>query len=185
MHDVHAGEQFEQLTRKLAVAAAARRREVQDLRICFRQRDQLADGSRRYGRMQDQHVRRDSSETDRSEILFGIVGQLAIHVWIDCVPRAAHENGVAVGQRLGGEIGCNDAVCTAAVVNDDLLMNIFCQPHRDHARDEVISAARRIRQDEPDRFGRISLRGRRCRVKTKHDEQRDQQDLCSSIMPNR
>jgi hypothetical protein len=62
--------------------------------------------------------------------------------------------------RVGGGLRADHATGAAAVVDHDLLAEALAELGRDHAADHIVAAARRERDDQPDRLGGIILRCR-------------------------
>jgi hypothetical protein len=73
--------------------------------------------------------------------------------------RAAYQR-VAVGRRLGHELGAERAAGAGTVVHDDLLAPGFAQLLRDQAAQDVGRAARLERHDIAYGFRRIGLSDR-------------------------
>jgi hypothetical protein len=81
---------------------------------------------------------------------------------VDREADVVHEQGVAVGRRLGRDVRADRPARAAAIVHDDRLPEAFGELCRDDAPDDVVAAARRERNDEADRTRWIALgRGRR------------------------
>jgi hypothetical protein len=72
-----------------------------------------------------------------------------------------HEQRVAVGRRLGDEVGRDRGAGAGAVVDQDLLSHGGVELGADRARQHVGNAARRETQHQPDRLARIIGLGER------------------------
>jgi len=59
---------------------------------------------------------------------------------------------MAVGRRLGGNFGADDAVGAAAVVDHHLLADTLAELLPHEAADDVVAAAGRERHNQTDRF---------------------------------
>ena len=70
-----------------------------------------------------------------------------------------HQDGVAIRRRMGRKLGADDAAGAGAIINDHLLAEPIAHLLRDGAADDVVAAAGRERDDQPDRaIGIILLR---------------------------
>ena len=79
------------------------------------------------------------------------------------------QDGVAVGRALGDRAGCERAAGAGAIVHHDLLAERLAHLLGHHARQRIVAAAGRERNDQRDRPVGIGLRvGARC-----GDEERD------------
>jgi len=101
------------------------------------------------------------SLTDRLDVAEKIEIELVIQRRVDGVCRRDKQKRVAVGCRLGGEVGADDAAGAAAVIDEDLLAEPFAELVGDDAADHVVAAAGRERDDHADRAARIIVRGGR------------------------
>ena len=72
----------------------------------------------------------------------------------------SHQQGVAVGRRLGDELDRDDRLRARPVLDDHRLPEALGQLRREQARDEVVAAAGRVADDDPDRLRRVVLRRR-------------------------
>jgi hypothetical protein len=82
-----------------------------------------------------------SSETG-AEVLHRIVGQLGVDGGIDGHrPARRDQQRVAVGRRLGDDLGGDDRLRARLVVDHDRLAELVLQLGRDDARDQVVAAA--------------------------------------------
>jgi hypothetical protein len=99
----------------------------------------------------------------------------------------ADQQGVAVRRGLRRHAGADDGAGSAAVVHDDRHPEALRHFRRDHARDHVGAAARRERNDEPYRLGRIRggcRRGRRG-TRRKHDRSQDNSPVHLRLLVSR
>jgi hypothetical protein len=79
-------------------------------------------------------------------------------------------DGVAVGRGLCHHIGAEHARLAAAIVDHDRLPCDLRHTLPDHARDDVVRAARRERYDQADRFRREIFGRRDCRQQHQHQQ---------------
>ncbi|KAG1539951.1 hypothetical protein G6F50_014430 [Rhizopus delemar] len=123
---------------------------------------------RQLGGVDDHHLRRLGHQGDGHEILLDVVVQALVQRRGQRVVRAAHEEGIAVGPRLGGHACANRAARPALVVDDDGLAQRLGRFGRDRSCQDVGRAAGRMRHHERDGFGGEGLRVRRrqCRRQT-------------------
>ncbi|MNV70589.1 hypothetical protein D3C71_1635630 [compost metagenome] len=73
--------------------------------------------------------------------------------------QRAHQQGVAVGLRLGDLVGANVARRARAVFHDHGLAQRARQFLRQHAADHIGGAPRRVRHDQADRLVRVGIGG--------------------------
>ena len=77
------------------------------------------------------------------------------------MPRRAHVQRVAIGCGPRGQFHADDAVRTAAIIDDDLLTQMLAQLDRQYACNNVVAAAGGRTHDESHRLGgECGLRGR-------------------------
>ena len=89
--------------------------------------DQLANGLHRLLGADHHHHRERGEQRDRREILLGRVGQPGEHRGIDRErPARRHQQRVAVGRRLGDELGRDDRLRARLVLDDDRLAEQVC-----------------------------------------------------------
>ena len=180
VHDVDACDLLELLGHDVARAAVALRRVGQLLRVGLGIVDQLLHRLGRNRGVNDQHVGRFRNQADRGEVLGGIVGQLQ-EMRQDRLRRVkSHIDGVAVGRRLGDEVG-RDRAGGAGLVFGDGGFSALVELVREGAADDIGNAARRRRHDDPDRLRRILLGTRRQRGTREHARQQHG-DICE--IPN-
>jgi hypothetical protein len=91
--------------------------------------------------MNDENVRYFDQLRDRNEIVHGVVRQLRIKRYVDCVARAREQNRVAVRCRIENGFGADRAACAHAWLDYDLLAPCFGELRRHQARDDVGRAA--------------------------------------------
>ena len=111
-------------------------------------------------RIGDQHGQEASGERHRREILGRIEGQLLVEAGIGRICRdVAKQHGIAVGRRLGDEIGAEIGRRAGLVLDHDRLAGKFGHLLPDEPREEISPAARGIRNDQMNRPGWIGLCG--------------------------
>ncbi len=138
------------------VRAGARRGVVQLARLRLHQRDEILERIRLDAGMHHQQVGRGCDQRHRHEILDRVVLDAGVRRRRDHVGAGgAHGERVAVGRGAGRDLGADRAAGAAAVVDDHLLAEALGELLPDQARDDVGRAARRERDDQADRLGRI------------------------------
>lgn len=127
--------------------------------VGFQQRDQALHVGRRNGRIDNEQCRRHAHAPDRREIADRVVGHVFVQAGIDGVGRhRRHQNGVAVGRRLGDVIGADVAARPRTVLDDELLMQHFAHLRTHDAADNVGRTTGREWDDHAHRVRRIILR---------------------------
>ena len=102
----------------------------------------------------DRHQNRGGSDhRNRRKIGNGVVGQLCVDARIDDVTGRHQQQRITVRRSFGDDFGAEHAACSAAIVDHDRLAQARAQLLTKHAGDNVGAAARRIRDNEPDRPG--------------------------------
>jgi hypothetical protein len=98
-------------------------------------------------------------ERNRLQVTLDVVRNLRHHVARDG-ERAdrPHADRVAVGVGLGGEVEADRQGAARAVVDHDLLAELFAELRAENARDGIGRAAGSLRDDEPDRPIRVLRR---------------------------
>jgi len=71
--------------------------------------------------------------------------------------RGNHQQRVTVGGSSGDDLGTDQRVATAAVVDDDVLSQFLGHHRRQQAADDVVGTARRIRHHQAHRARREGL----------------------------
>ncbi len=143
---VGAGHRLEELARQVDRGAVAARRHVELARVGARVGDQRAHVGDAVGgrlrRVHDEDVRHAGDERDRREVLDRVVGHLRIQRRIDRL-RAdrSHQQRVAVGRRLGDEIGAQVAAGAGLVLDDEALAEGLGELGRERAGEDVGRAA--------------------------------------------
>ncbi len=155
------GRQLEQFAAQMLEAADAGGRVVEHARLFLGEREQFLERMHRHGRIDGQHIGAGGDDAHRDEILHRIE-RLLVEPGIDRVRDGNDQERVAVGRRLGGEVGADDTAGAAAVIDEDLLAQSLAELIGDDAADHVVAAAGRERDDHADRAARIVVRGR-CR----------------------
>ena len=155
---VDIGGQLEQFAAQMLKAADAGGRIVEHARLFLGERQQFLDRMHRHGRIDGQHIGAGGDDADRHEVLHRIE-RLLVDPGVDGVRDGNDQKRVAVGGRLCGEIGADDAAGAAAVIDKDLLAQSLAELIGDDAADHVVAAARRERDDHADRAARIIVRG--------------------------
>src|SRR5207247_9746269 len=103
----------------------ARRCVVEPTRLGFRQRDQLGHRLGRQIWIDDEQERGRGYQTDKGEILDAVVRELAVQARVDRMRVGITEvQRVAVGRRLGDDLGGDRSAGAGPVVDDDLLAEI-------------------------------------------------------------
>ena len=142
-----AGARLEELARQVDRGAVAAGRHVQLARVGLGITDQVGHGIdlQRFGlgRVHHQHVGHTGHQRDRREVLDRVIGQLGIERGIDAMrAHGAHQQGVAVGCRLG-HLGRADVAASAGlVVDQEGLAKGLAEFGRQRARQDVGGAAR-------------------------------------------
>ena len=138
--------ELEQLGAEMLERADAGRGVLQVARLLLRQRHQLLDRMNRQVGMDHDDVRSRAHHPDRHEGFDWIVGQL-VEPGVDRIGQRNDEDGVAVGCRVGRQLGADHAAGAGAVVDDHLLAELLAKLVADHAADHVVAAAGRKRND--------------------------------------
>src|SRR6266496_3815535 len=141
--------------------AVAVRGEVELARIAARVLDQLAHAVEGRLRGDHEHVHAAAYERDRGEVLARVERQRLVERHVDRVGRRRDEERVAVGRRLGDEIGADVAARAGAVLDDDRLAERLAQSRRERPRGEIGDSTRRKSDDKPDRLARVLAERRR------------------------
>src|SRR6516165_2056808 len=92
-----------------------------------------------------------SDHCDRCKVLDGVVGQLRVDARVDDVAGRHQQQRVTVRRSLGDNLGAKDATGTAPIVDHDRSTEACTQFLAEHAPNDVGTAARWVRDDEPDR----------------------------------
>ena len=142
--------------------------ERQRTRLFLRHRNQLLYGIRRELRVGDEDLRQRTDNADRFKVARGVEAQLGKYRGINGVRRKREQHRVAVGRRPGHHFGADRATRSAAVVDHDRLAKRCAQTILDDSRDDVGTAARRIRHNETDRLVRIRACLRKGRAGHQH-----------------
>ena len=121
--------------------------------------------------MHQRHVLARRHQADRRKIRARIVADIGIERGIDGERAGRDQERVAVGPALCDLARRDGAAGAAAVLDHDRLAEHGTHLFRDHARDEIVAAARRIRDHKRDRPRRIVLRARRARERDAADDQ--------------
>ena len=108
-----------------------------------------------------QHHGRCRQRGHRHEVLHRIEGQL-LHRCVDGDGVGRHEQGVAVGRSLGDDVRTNVAARPALVVDDQRLAEQFARTTGHGPGQYVGAAASGVRNHQPDRSVRVTLRQRAC-----------------------
>jgi len=173
MHHVGAGYHLEYLPGKVRAAADSGRWKRELSRIRLRVSYQLLDRSYLERGMHHDQLRDRRAKNDGAEIPFGIVGNGAEYARGHCVrAHAAHQERVAIGNRLRNDVRADDAGGAGSIVDHDLLLGEpLAELGRNHPRNDVGSAARRKGYDQADRFRRIAL----CPAMSGNDQSEEQE----------
>ncbi len=135
--------------------------EIEFSRLRFCKRNQLLHVVGGKAGIGHHDLRNHGDEADRGEVLFDVERQLVVELWIDGMRRQRQQNRITVGRGLGRKIGADIAGRATAIVDDDRLAELGGQGLADDPGDDVRAAPRGVRHDDPDRSGRIILRGRK------------------------
>ncbi len=140
----------------VADRADARRHVFDAVRRRAHQGDQLLEALRRRGRMHHEHVGRTAEIGDVGEVAHRIEpGVLRIHRRRQHVGRhAGRHQRVAVGLAARDRLGADEPAAAGAVLDEELLPEGFAQPLREHPRQKIVGAARRIGDDDAHRLRR-------------------------------
>jgi len=118
--------------------------------------------------------RQHAGERDRLEIRFGIEAGMGVEVRRRRMGAVgSHQQRVAVGRRLGGELGADIAARAGAVLDHDVAAELACELLGDEARRHVGALPGRIGHDQSDRPRRVCLRqggGRAAGQQQRQDE---------------
>ena len=124
----------------------------------------------------DHDVRHTGHQRDRCKVLLWVERHLAVQRLVDAVrAHRAHQQRVAVGRRLGHDIGAHVAPRPGAVLHHEGLAESLAQLGRNRARQNVGGAAGRKWHDDFDRLGRpgclrknIFCRRKKCHRQKRH-----------------
>ena len=108
--------------------------------------------------MHHQHARLPAEQRDGFEVVDRLVGKLLVERSADRIGLRGKQQRVAVGWRLGDEVGADGRPGAGLVLDDDLLLQLLGQFLRDRAGRAVDGAAGRKRHDHLDRPAGILLR---------------------------
>ena len=125
----------------------------------FDERDQLADRGNRQGRMDREHDLRGNGQCYRIEIPEWIVRDGRVHDRVDDKVRRYDEHGMPIWGCLRTLSHADAATGAANVLDIELLAKALRELFRGDARDNVIRATWRKRNNDADGPGRIRLRG--------------------------
>jgi hypothetical protein len=115
----------------------------------------------------DENMRQPGDDHDRGELGLRIVGHVAEHEFVQSERgRARHQDGISVGQRLGGGHRADIAGGAGTVVDHELLTELVGEVLRHAAPQQVHRAARRERDDQRDRARGPGLRARSLRARS-------------------
>ena len=158
---IGAGQLLVHLTHHVRLAAGAEGAVAQAAAPRLRVGDQLLEAVDRHARVDDESQRHVSDGCDRREIPFDVVGQRREQ------HRIQHEGGVvrekqrmAVRRGFRDRVGADRGVAARPVLDHHRLAQRFRQALPHLPADDVGGAAGRVRHDDADRPGRISLRVR-------------------------
>ena len=108
--------------------------------------------------MHHHQLRQPRDQRDAGEIAQRIVGHVARQQRRRQISARHHQEGVAIGRRLGDVFGADHAIHARPVLDDHLLTEHFGELLRDRARDDVQIAAGSERNDQAHRLDRPRLR---------------------------
>ncbi len=151
MHDVDAGEMFQQLAGHVIVRARTGRAVIERARFRSRQREQLGQVLRRHGRVHHQHQVAVDQRRDRNQIAHQLIRFLVVQRFVDGLRAGDHQQRVAVGRSLGDQVGADGGSGARAVVHDEGLVQGLAQFLGDGAGVDVGRPAGAKRDDDSDR----------------------------------
>ena len=152
--EVDAGRQLEQFGAEVLEAADAGRGVVQFSRVRLGERKQVLHRLDRRLRIDHQYVRPGGENRNRREGFDRIVFE-RVQRRVDRMRDRDDAQRIAVGRRHGAGFRAEGGAAAAAVFDVDLLAELRAEMLRDQAADHVVAAARRERDDQPYRSGRI------------------------------
>ncbi|KAG0770776.1 hypothetical protein G6F22_017102 [Rhizopus arrhizus] len=128
-------------------------------RLGLGQRDEFRQRLGLHRRVDDEHQRHRAHDGHRREALFHVIGDAAaVQGGVDGMAgQRAHQQGVAVGLRLGDLVRADVAGGARAVLDDHRLAQRARQFLRQHAADHVGRASGRIRDDQADGLVRVRV----------------------------
>ena len=135
-------------------------------------RHEVCDRFRRKRGVHAEHDRPARDHGDRREVLEGLIRHLGAGRGADHQLVVRHEDGVAVGRRLGDEFGGERTATAAAVFRHERLARALREALGEHAAEHIGAAAGRRRDHKP--HGPIGIRLRMRPGKS--DEQGEQRD---------
>ena len=166
MLHVEAGALLQHLAAEMRAGARSAGAEEVLAGIGLHQGHQLRHRVRRKGELGDEDVGHRPQHADRREVLLGIERQLGVERRRDRVAGDGVEpDRVAVGRRLGEDVGADIAARTALVLDDELLAGELAQFLADDARQHVGGGTCREGVDVAHRLGRpvgLGTRDARC-----------------------
>jgi len=154
--DVHAGLELEKLHRQVLGTAVAGRRVVQLAGLRFHQPDEVAHVLRRHRGIDIDAERAGGEERDRREIVHRIERR-RLQRRVGGERGRGEEQRVAVGRRLGGEVGTDVARGAGLVVGDDRRLPAIGELRPEHARQDIGAGAGRVWHDDVHRAARPRL----------------------------
>ena len=158
MLQLDAGTLTEQFDHQMGLRRGAGRGVVELAGTGPRQRDEFAERFRRHFRIEQKQQRILPHHNDGGQVALRIVRQVRAGRRHDREARSHHQERMAVGRRLGGRVGADDAARSRTVVDDHRLPERFFEIGRDKPRHHVIQSAGRERHDQLDRTDGIGLR---------------------------
>jgi hypothetical protein len=152
---------LEQLHRQMRQRARPSRAVVDPSRVLAHVVDELRKGLDRQRAVDDQHVRRGPDHADRREVLDRVVADIARRRCRAVRCDIALHQRIAVRCGPRGRLAGDHPAATALVLDHELLPDQPAPSLGDDARDHVVAAAGRNRNDVADRLGGIGLGARR------------------------
>src|SRR5258707_14260885 len=143
--------------RRAAIAAGT---VVDPARLRARERDQLLHRTCSKGRMRDERVGGPRHQRHGRKVPRGVVRDFSNQGIDDEAPRSDRKQRVAVGHRLGDEVGADVAARAGTVLDHDRLPPGLGKLLGDQAHDDIVRPARSERHDDAHGPGRIVLRVR-------------------------
>ena len=175
MDDIDAGRHLEQFAAQVLEAADPGRGVVEKARLGLGQIDQLLDCMHRHIGIDGEHIGAGGQARDRDKVFDRIVGFL-VDNGIDRVRDRYHHKRIAVGRGFRRDVGSDHAAGAGAIVDEHGLPELLPELIGDDAANDVITAARRKWNDQPDRPRRIVVGGGGCTPRHDYGKKADGAD---------
>ena len=162
VHQVNAGLGLQQLEGQVGDAAVATGTKVDAARPGLGRRHQARDIAGRKTRVGHDHQRPAGHPRHRLEIVQQVEGRVLVQAGVDGMVHAHHQQGMAVGRRLGHQRRAQIAAGALDVVDHHRLAPQLGQPGAQLAGHDVGRRAHREGHHDAHRAGRVGLRPGRC-----------------------